>query len=255
MSVAIVLLLSVGQMLGHCWRTHWAFGHQANKDFLARRACCAQPTTQNWLLLRSPRARPAIPAPILRSRRGAAMDFRAERREFGGGAESRGGPARSPGPVSDAALALRLTPVLLTRAEALEEFLSNFLAVSRDERGKTVTTPKYMAMLVRAAMGRHRRRPPPAAARLWGVQTAPSARRRPLPAPPSRAPRPPAARHCQPEAADAGGGAGRPGGVQQGAGAGGARGGQHAAVSGPAGGGGGQRDAGGHGGGPAGGCV
>jgi hypothetical protein len=33
-------------------------------------------------------------------------------------------------------------------AEALEDFLQNFLSVSQDESGKTRTSPKYMDMLV-----------------------------------------------------------------------------------------------------------
>lgn len=42
---------------------------------------------------------------------------------------------------------MRLQP----SAEALEDFLLNFLAVEQDGAGKTVTRPKYMAMLVRGA--------------------------------------------------------------------------------------------------------
>lgn len=36
-------------------------------------------------------------------------------------------------------------------AEALEDFLLNFLEVGHDDAGKTVTKPKYMEMLVRRA--------------------------------------------------------------------------------------------------------
>lgn len=45
-------------------------------------------------------------------------------------------------------------------AEALEDFLLNFLAVEQDGAGKTVTRPKYMTMLVRWAHGPSRSRPP-----------------------------------------------------------------------------------------------
>lgn len=49
-------------------------------------------------------------------------------------------------------------------AEALEDFLSNFLAVTQDESsGKTQTVTKYMQQLVRGPVPRSGRAVPPPA--------------------------------------------------------------------------------------------
>ena len=70
--------------------------------------------------------------------------------------------------------------LLPTPAEALEDFLLNFLAVEQDGSGKTVTRPKYMAMLVRRPGGGGPRR---------GSRQFKCRRRRPCP--PAGAPAPP----------------------------------------------------------------
>lgn len=69
-----------------------------------------------------------------------------------------GGGAPGPAPAPLQADRRRLLPP----AEALEDFLLNFLAVEQDGAGKTVTRPKYMTMLVRGACrsGRGAPRPP-----------------------------------------------------------------------------------------------
>ena len=68
-----------------------------------------------------------------------ALDFKADRRECGGAGDVgcwRSWDGRA------------LTATLCCPAEALEDFLLNYLEVSQDEVGKAVTTPKYMTMLV-----------------------------------------------------------------------------------------------------------
>lgn len=181
------------------------------------------------------RSSPSASAPLARSLEGAGgpggtmMDFTADRRKLG----------RGPGPWGGLWEGLHPPDPLCPAAEALEDFLLNFLVVAQDESGKAVTSAKYMAMLVGPAAPRGRRpigcRPlPPPAARLFKLRRAPP----PAPCPcgvptracPALAASCCAATHRQPSAQHAGGGPGRPGGVQQGPCAGGARGAQHAAV-------------------------